>query len=62
MARFIDDQVLANINSIIYFKSQEIVTYVFSTRAILQDLLHNMRNNDDIQFKNSALDFFMEVC
>lgn len=62
MARFIDDTVLANINSIIFVKSQDIVTHVFSSKDILTELLEKMRNNDDVLTKINAFEFFLEVC
>lgn len=62
MARFIDDNVLSNVNSLIYVKSQEIVNYIFHTREILQELLSKMRTNDDVKAKHDAVEFFMEVC
>jgi len=39
MARFIDDQVLSNVNSLIYIKSQEIVNHIFYNKDILMELL-----------------------
>jgi hypothetical protein len=62
MARFIDDSVLANINSIIYLKSQEIVNHIFYTKEILNELLIKMRSNENVVEKHDAIEFFMEVC
>lgn len=62
MARFIDDNVLANVNSIIYLKSQDIVNYIFGNRDILAELLTKMKSNEDVKAKHDAVEFFMEVC
>jgi hypothetical protein len=62
MARFIDDSVLANINSIICQKSQEIVNHIFYTKEILNELLVKMRSNENVMEKHDAIEFFMEVC
>jgi Component of IIS longevity pathway SMK-1 len=62
MARFIDDNVLANVNSIIYLKSQDIVNHVFYNKEILQELLGLMKSNENVQKKHDAIEFFMEVC
>ena len=62
MARFIDDSVLSNINSLIYSKSQEIVNYIFYNKDVLIELLHKMRSHEDMQTKHDAIEFFMEVC
>jgi hypothetical protein len=48
MARFIDDSVLANINSLIYVKSQDIVNHIFYNKDILIELLQKMRSNEDL--------------
>ena len=39
IARFIDDSLLANINSLIYLKSQDIVNHIFYNKDILIELL-----------------------
>jgi protein phosphatase-4 regulatory subunit 3 len=62
MARFIDDSVLENVNSIICLKSQDIVNYIFGNREILSFLLRKMKSNDDVRAKHDAVEFFMEVC
>ena len=62
MARFIDDNVLAQVNSIIYLKSQDIVNHVFYSKDIIQELLIQIKNNQDVQKKHDAIEFFMEVC
>mmetsp|Transcript_14858 Transcript_14858/g.14444 ORF Transcript_14858/g.14444 Transcript_14858/m.14444 type:complete len:106 (-) Transcript_14858:1521-1838(-) len=62
MARFIDDNVLATVNSIIYMKSQEIVNHIFYTKEILSELLNKIKDNNNVQQKHDAIEFFMEVC
>lgn len=44
IARFIDDQVLSNINSIIYMKSQDIVNHIFYSREMLEELYSKMKS------------------
>ena len=39
IARFIDDSVLANINQLIYIKSQDIINHIFYNKEILIELL-----------------------
>lgn len=58
IARFIDDSVLQNINSLVYMNSTDIVNYIFQNKAILQDLLGKMRGDH----KHEAVEFLMEVC
>jgi len=62
IARFIDDSVLANINSLIYVKSQDIISHIFMNKDLLVELLHKMRSHGDLQAKHDAIEFFMEVC
>ncbi|CDW88124.1 UNKNOWN [Stylonychia lemnae] len=62
IARFIDDQVLSNINSLIYVKSQDIVNHIFYNKEILVELLQKMRSHSDLAVKHDAIEFFMEVC
>jgi urease beta subunit len=61
IARFIDDSVLSNINSLIYMNSQEIVLHIYQNKDILGELLSKLRSAD-IQTKHDAVEFFMEVC
>ena len=61
IARFIDDQVLANINSLVYVKSGDIVNHIFVNKDILIELLSKMRS-PDMRIKHDAIEFFMEVC
>lgn len=62
MARFIDDSVLATINSLVYVKSQDIVSHIFYNKDILVELLTKMRSHKDMKEKHDAIEFFMEVC
>ena len=61
IARFVDDSVLSNINSLIYGHSNDIANHIFQNKEILQELLQKMRSTD-IQMKHDAIEFFMEVC
>lgn len=62
IARFIDDSVLANINQLIYIKSQDIINHIFYNKDILVELLQKMRSQGDLHTKHDAIEFFMEVC
>ena len=53
---------LANVNSLIYLKSQEIVNHIFYNKDILVELLTKMRSHGDMSAKHDAIEFFMEVC
>lgn len=61
IARFIDDSVLQNLNSLLYMNSQEIVNHIFQNKDILAELLGKMRSAS-MQVKHDAIEFFMEVC
>ena len=62
IARFIYDSVLANINQLIYIKSQDIINHIFYNKDILVELLQKMRSQGDLHTKHDAIEFFMEVC
>ena len=61
IARFVDDSVLSNINSLIYVHSQDIANHIFHNKDILQELLQKMRSTE-MHAKHDAIEFFMEVC
>ena len=61
IARFVDDSVLSNINSLIYVHSQDIANHIFHNKDILQELLQKMRS-PEMHAKHDAIEFFMEVC
>lgn len=64
MARFIDESTSHTIMQLVSSLHQIILDYIFGDdfERIQQELIAKMRDNSNVQDKENALKFFLEIC